>query len=102
MEGPNKWLVAAILGPAYLAALIAVQWPFADLMISSLARNWFFGMNYFGYFMRPQDYHFAWQFEPAVATRGLFWLGLLIALVSATISTRIGLALGGMLRRLRR
>jgi hypothetical protein len=101
MEKRNKWLEAAVLGPAYLVALLAVQWPFGDFMISPLARNWFFGMNYFGYFMRPQDYHFVWQFEPA-ATRGLFWLGLLIALTTATLSTRIGLALGGMLRRLRR
>lgn len=98
----NQWLQAAIVGPSYLAALIAVQWPFGDFMISPLARNWFFGMNYFGYYMRPQDYHFVWQFEAPAATRALFWLGVLIALVSATISTRIGLALGGMLRRLRR
>jgi hypothetical protein len=102
MEKRNKWLEAAILGPAYLAALIAVQWPFGSFMISPLARNWFFGMNYFGYFMRPQDYHFAWQFEPGAATPGWFWPGLLIALTTAAISTRIGLALGGMLRRLQR
>jgi len=99
--GRNKWLEAAIVGPSYLAALIAVQWPFGDFMTSPLARNWFFGMNYFGYYMRPQDYHLVWQFEHPDATRAL-WLGLLIALVSATISTRIGLALGGMLSRLRR
>ena len=71
-------------GSRYLAALIAVQWPFGSFMISPLARNWFFGMNYFGYFMRPQDYHFAWQFEARAATRGRFWLGLLIALITAT------------------
>jgi len=52
--------------------------------------------------MRPQDYHFAWQFEPGAATPGWFWPGLLIALTTAAISTRIGLALGGMLRRLQR
>jgi hypothetical protein len=59
-------------------------------------------MNYFGYYMRPQDYHLFWQFEAPAQTRGLFCLGLLIALISATLSTRIGFALGGMLSRLRR
>ena len=102
LENRNRWLQAMILGPSYLATLIAVQWPSADFMVSPLARNWVFGMKYFGYYMRPQDYHEFWEFAASASSRWWFWLGLLIALTTATISSRIGLAFGGMLRRLQR
>jgi hypothetical protein len=59
-------------------------------------------MKYFGYYMRPQDYHEFWEFAASASSRWWFWLGLLIALTTATISSRIGLAFGGMLRRLQR
>jgi hypothetical protein len=61
--GRGKMMQAALAGAGFLAVMLAVQWPFGNFLNSALARNWIFGMNYFGYFMRPSDYHSAWEFS---------------------------------------
>jgi hypothetical protein len=85
-----------------MAVMLAVNWPFGEFLISPLARNWVFGMNYFGYFMRPSDYHLAWEFNSYEKTRGEFWIGMGIALIVTVISARLGLAWGDWMRRIRR
>src|SRR5215813_12902643 len=42
------WRSAIVAGVTYLAVFIAVQWPFADFLMSPLARNRIFGTIYFG------------------------------------------------------
>ncbi|MGA8145566.1 MAG: hypothetical protein WB987_16895 [Candidatus Acidiferrales bacterium] len=102
LAGRNKWLVAFALGSAFLATLVAVQWPFGNFMISPLARNWFFGMIYFPY-QEPVSMHpLAYQFQPHEATRQAFWLGMSAAWIAAVISSRVGIAFGGWLLRIRR
>jgi len=98
----GKFAQAAIAGSAFLAVMLAVQWPFGNFLNSPWARNGIFGMNYFGYFMRPSDYHLAWEFAPYEKTRAEFWIGMGIAFVASMISARIGLAWGDWLRRIRR
>lgn len=98
----SKLKQAAIAGGGFLAVMLAVQWPFGNFLNSTLARNWIFGMNYFGYFMRTSDYHLAWQFSYYEKTRAQFWIGIGIALVASMISARLGLAWGDWLRRIRR
>ena len=39
---------APVTGLAFLAAFIVVQWPFANFLMSPLARNWLFGAAYMG------------------------------------------------------
>ncbi len=46
----NRWLLAIILGSVFLTGLVAVQWPFADFLLSPWARNWFFGAQLFALF----------------------------------------------------
>jgi hypothetical protein len=98
----SKLLLASLAGAGFLAVTLAVQWPFGNFLNSPMARNWVFGMNYFGYFMRPSDYHLAWEFTSYEKTRAEFWIGMGIALVASIISARLGLAWGDWMRRIRR
>src|SRR5215469_6304309 len=101
LKGRNKWLLALAAGSAFLAAMIAVQWPFADFMVSPLARNAIFGMSYFPYQMPPSMYRVFYQFQHD-PTRLAFLAGMGIAWVSAMVSSRIGVAFGDWLLSIRR
>jgi hypothetical protein len=98
----NKWLLAVILGVAYVAVMLAVHWPLGNFLISPAARNWIFGQNYFAYAVPPSEYHLQFEFVDRELTFALFCRGLGIALCIAILSSRIGLAGGDALRRLRR
>lgn len=98
----NSHLQAVAAGVTFLAAMIAVQWPFARFLISPYARNWIFGTAYFGYSDRPSNYHLAWEFHSYEKTRSEYWIGMAIALVATVISARIGLLWGDWMRRVRR
>jgi hypothetical protein len=98
----NKWILAVMLGAAYLAVMVAVHWPFGDFLISPAARNWIFGQNYFPYMESPSEYRYNWEFIDRAPTALLFIRGMTIALVSAIIGSRVGLAAGDALRGLRR
>jgi len=102
LAGKNKWVLSLMLGVAYLGIMLLVHWPLGDFLISPGARNWVFGQNYFPYMQSPSDYHYQWEFVDRAATAGLFFRGIGIALVSAIIGSRIGLAAGDALHRLRR
>lgn len=99
--GRNAWWLAVLLGTVFVGALLAVQWPFGDFMISTHARNAVFGQNYFPYAFPPSLYKLAWEFQkdPSVSA---FWRGIGIAWIFAVISSRIGVAFGDRLSRLRR
>jgi hypothetical protein len=98
----NKWLLAVILGTAYSVAMLAVHWPLGNFMILPAASNWIFGTNYFSYGVSPSDYHYQFEFVDRDATFALFCRGVAISLCVAIVSSRIGLAGGDALRRLRR
>ncbi|HXN71228.1 MAG TPA: hypothetical protein VN861_01590 [Candidatus Acidoferrales bacterium] len=98
----NKWLLAAMLGAAYLFVMLLVHWPLGNFLIAPAARNWIFGQNYFAYVVPPSDYHWQFEFVDRPATFALFCRGMGIALVVAILSSRVGLAAGDALRRLRR
>jgi hypothetical protein len=102
LAGRNKWLIAFALGTALLATLVAVEWPFGNFMISPLARNWFFGMIYFPYQEPISMHQLAYRFEAYEPTRLAFWRGLGLGWIAAVISSRIGIAFGGWLLRIRR
>lgn len=100
MAGRNKWLLAAAAGVAFLTITLAVQWLFSDFMVSPAARNWIFGMDYFGYRESPAGHHFNWQFQKEAGP--IFWQNLAIAVPASMIASRFGLACGDWLRSLKR
>ena len=101
MERP-KFVQAIVGGIAFFVVGIAFNWSWADFLMKPAARNWVFGMNYFGYFERPSEYHLAWEFNAYEKTRSEFWVGMAIALVATIIATRIGMVWGDWLRRVKR
>jgi len=100
--GKRKIVQSILAGIGFLALSLAVNWPFADFMLSPQARNWVFGMNYFGYSMQPSEYHLAWEFQVYEKTRAEFWVGMVIAMVATILSVRIGLLWGDWMRRMNR
>jgi len=102
LAGRNKWLLALVAGTVYLVTLILIQWPFGSFMISPLARNWFFGTIYFPYQEPVSMHQLAYQFQKYEPTRAAFWLGLGRAWIYVFLSTRIGIAFGGWLLKVRR
>ena len=52
----NRWTQSAILGAASLASFLAVQWPFANFLMSPASRNWFFATNNLPYFIPPSSH----------------------------------------------
>ena len=93
---------AVVGGAGFLAASLAVNWPFAYFMMSPYARNWIFAMNEFGYDMPPSQYHLAWTLRAYEKTRAEFWIGMLIAVVATVVSVRIGMLWADWMRRIRR
>ena len=102
LAGWNAWLQSALLGAAFLASFIAVQWPFADFLISPYARNWIFGASYFPYQANYDAEHPPYAFWHFDATPRRFWLVMAAALLSAIISTRVGIGWGTWMRKVRR
>ena len=95
------WRQAAVSGAVFLAAFAAVQWPFADFLMSPAARNWFFGARYFSYFASPNSYSMNYRFLP-VESGGALWSELAWTLATAILTTRLGLAAGTWMQRIRR
>jgi hypothetical protein len=98
--GRNSWLQAAIAGSIFLLSLLAVQWPFSSFLLSPAARNWFFGSHYFDYSTRPGGSFARFQFFDM--DKGAFWFNLTLALFFAILTTRLGMAWGESMRRVRR
>lgn len=97
----GKLFRAAAGGTAFLAALLIVQWPFGNFLISPLARNPIFGMVYFPYQMPPSMYAHAYRFEQD-ATRLAFVTGLMSAWLGAILFTLLGILYANWLRSVRR
>ena len=97
----NRWLQAAVSGVVFIAVFMAVQWPFANFLMSPAARNWFFAAKYFGYDVPPTSMYARYLFYPPEAA-GVFRQELLLALAAAIVSARLGLAWGVWMQRIRR
>jgi hypothetical protein len=98
----NKWPQAIVAGLLFLTVFLAVQWPFADFLVSAASANWLFGTKYFAYFSSPDGYDVHHQFIPSLHSTAVF-LGIMAeAAVGAILSTRLGLAWGDWVRRIRR
>jgi hypothetical protein len=98
----NRWTQAAILGAASLASFMAVQWPFANFLMSPASRNWFFATNNLPYFVPPTTPWGSYAWLLTETTPIQFALRLLLALAAGTLVTRVGLSWGDWMRRIRR
>jgi hypothetical protein len=97
----SNWLKAAIVGPAFVLSFMAVQWPFANFLISPASRNWIFGTNYFAYFDPAGFLYNPYKFQATERTAAFLTL-MAIAFVVSVLTTRLGLGWGNWMRRVRR
>ena len=93
---------AGTLGAAFMAAFVAVQWPFADFLMSPASRNPIFATNQYPYMMPPTWAPIRNVFFATEHTPGEFWFRMALALAVAAVMTRIGLSWGEWMRRVRR
>lgn len=100
--GWNRWAQSAVLGVAFLASFIAVQWPFANFLMSPASRNWFFATNNFPYFIPPRSPWVQNIFVPTETSVMAFWIRMGIALLAAVIMTELGSRWGEWMRQIRR
>ncbi len=102
MGGRKAWLEALLAGTAFLAVFLAVEWPFANFLMSPAARNRFFGAHYFDYNLPSTSYYVRYLFFPLEKAPGEFGRILAEAFLGAILSVRAGLAWGGWMRRIER
>ena len=94
----KPWPLSIVSGVVFLGVFFAVQWPFADFLMSPGARNWIFGSAYFDYLTRPTSYQARFVYFPS----SYFWPEMGLALVLAILTTRFGLGWGNWMRGVRR
>jgi len=97
----GEWRQAMVSGAVFLAVFAAVQWPFADFLMSPAARNWFFGAKYFGYYASPNSFYVRHRFFPG-ETGAQFWREAVLTLAAAILTTRLGTAAGNWMQRIQR
>nr|HEX4315934.1 hypothetical protein [Kofleriaceae bacterium] len=90
---------AALLGPLFVAVLVAVEWPFASFQMSDAARTWVFGTAYHPYFMHPDWPEPSYRFFRDGSSLGV---GLAIAAVLSAAASYLGLVLGDAIAKVRR
>ncbi|MBM3761790.1 MAG: hypothetical protein FJW36_16275 [Acidobacteria bacterium] len=103
MKGAGAWLQSLVGGLVFLSVMVAVQWPFANFLVSDGAKNWFFGSHHFGYYVHPNSY----------LRRGLFWhpeeeAGFGFAMIMgqaaflSVLTSRLGMGFGNWMRTVQR
>jgi hypothetical protein len=98
----GRWTQAATLGAAFFVSFIAAQWLFADFLMSPASRNPIFATTNYPYFVPPTSAWVRNLFVPTEDSLAQFWLRMAIAPGAAILMTRIGMAWGEWMRRIRR
>jgi hypothetical protein len=94
----RDWALAAVLAVAFVVTFVAVQWPFAEFLVSPWARNDLFGSHRMDYSVPPQIQARFYQLNPADNLAA----GLPIAIGIGFVSARLGLWWGNWMARVRR
>jgi len=104
MKARGPWLNAIAGGLLFLVILIAVQWPFANFLMSDYAKNWFFGSHHFGYYVHPNSSLRRGVFFTPANEKALsgFLVVMVQAAVASVLFSRLGLGFGNWLRTVQR
>ncbi|HEY4045900.1 MAG TPA: hypothetical protein VGM27_03445 [Acidobacteriaceae bacterium] len=90
---------AVVAGFVAIGAFVAVEWPFADFLLSPAAQNRFFGGGYFSYDASPASRVLAFR----MPEHGMHLVtGLLIAALYASVGIWLGGRLGTWMRGVQR
>jgi hypothetical protein len=97
----KPWQIALATGPLFVLPLVAVEWPFADFLMTKAAENRFFGTGYFQYNMPSTSADVMRRFvEPE--SGGALWSGLALAMLFAFLSAWLGIRMGRWMRGIQR
>ena len=94
------WRLAALLGAAFFAVFFAAQWSFGSFYNSPASENWVFASTNYYYALPKTSYAYRHIFPPVRPTE--LARGLALAAGLAVLSSRLGLACGDWLRRVKR
>jgi len=97
----KPWQIAIVSGILFVAVLVAVEWPFANFLLSKASENRFFGTIYFDYGTPATDFDRLRRFFQPDAGIALA-KGLGIAALCAMASTWVGLRFGHWMRGVQR
>ena len=102
----NDWMLAVVIGAAFVAAMLAAHWFWAEFMLSPSARNFFFGVDQWDYSSRlgPWRYQY-WNLDTDSSGRwdpAAFARRMAIAIAVAILSARLGLGWGKGMSRIQR
>jgi hypothetical protein len=105
--GPGRdWRLAAVLGVTWVAIMVAVHWFWADFLLSPAARNFFIGADQWSYTDRLGDWRYRfWRLDVDATGKWSplgFAKGIGIAMLLGIISSRISLALGSAMAKVKR
>jgi hypothetical protein len=101
VRGAKPWQIALLSGVLFVAVLTAVEWPFANFLMSHASENRFFGTMYASYNARSTSFDRLRRFA-VIDSGAALWIGLATAALYASISTWIGLAFGRWMRGVQR
>jgi hypothetical protein len=101
-QGWSHWKHALACGLVFVGLFLAVQWPFAELLMHPWSRNRIFGTIYFDYNTRPSwagFQHRFWHPRIGMAEQALTWLS---AVVVSILGARLGLGWASWMKRVKR
>ena len=98
----KPWLQAASTGLVFLVSFVALQWPFANFLMSPLSRNRIFGTHYFSYNDTAGFMYDPYKFQASENTRIQFWIVMTLALIAAILTTRLGFIWANWIKRVQR
>ncbi|HEX5178919.1 MAG TPA: hypothetical protein VFW04_06290 [Gemmatimonadaceae bacterium] len=94
------WRLAALLGTVFFAVFFAAQWSFGSFYNSPASENWVFASTNYYYALPKTSYAYRHIFPPVRPAK--LAGGLALAAGLAVLSSRLGLACGDWLRRVKR
>jgi hypothetical protein len=97
----KPWQIAIVSGVLFIAILFAVEWPFANFLVSKASENRFFGTIYFDYNSQATGFDRMRRFFHPDYGAALL-KGLTTATLCAIASTWVGLRFGHWMRGVQR
>lgn len=101
LANKNAWMQSLAAGGVFVPTFIAVQWPFAYILVGDLAKNRFFGGRFYDYNLHPESSIYRGVFE-TWETAPQFWTNMALAFATAILLSRLGILWSESMRRVRR
>jgi len=96
----GDWSRAVLIGVSFVVLMLATHWWWGEFLLSPAARNALFAGDQWDYNIRPGPWqHQFWNLAPSGSA---FALGLMMAIVTAIATARIGLWIGSGMARVQR